>query len=96
MDVTTHTKHTLNAPRGAPTTDLRHGIRALATVAVETAVDILLTKMTLRGVRGADHQDGHPTTDRMRFSEEVPRYHLAEALLDLQADGPAVTLDCGL
>ena len=83
-------------PCGAPTTDLRHGIRALATAAVETAVYILLTETTLRDVRGADHQDGHPTTDQNTLSEEVPRDHLAEALLDLRADGPVVTLDGGL
>ncbi len=38
---------------------------------------------TLRGVRGAGHQDGHSTTNQMNFSEGDPQDHLAEALLDL-------------
>ena len=76
--------------------DIRRGIRVPATAAAEMVVDTLLTETTLRGVRGAGHQDGHTTTTiQMNLSEEDPQDHLAEALLDLQADGPAVTLDCG-
>ena len=94
-DRTTHQQHILNVPRGAPTMDIRRGIRVPAVAAAKVVVDTLLTETTLRGVRGAGHQDGHTTTIQMNPSEEDPQDHLAEALLDLQADGPAVTLDCG-
>jgi len=75
--------------------DIRRGIRVPATAAAEMVVDTLLTETTLRGVRGAGHQDGHTTTIQVSLSEGDPQNLLAEALLDLQADGPAVTLDCG-
>ena len=105
-----HQKHILNAPHDTPTTDIpaakhilliptdledRRGIRVPTMAAAEVVVDTLLTETTLRGVRGAGHQDRHTTPIQLNLSEEDPQDHLAEALLDLQADGPAVTLDCG-
>ena len=39
----------------------------------EMVADALLTETSLRGVRKADQQDGHPTTIQTDFSEEDPR-----------------------
>ena len=54
--------------------------------AAEVAADTLPTETTLRGVRGADHRDGHTTTIQTTLLEEDPQDHLAEALRDLQVD----------
>ena len=80
-----HQKHLLYVPRNAPTMDSRRGITVPAAAVAEVVADTLLMETALRGVRGADHQDGHPTTIQTDFSEEDPQDHLAEAL---RAVGP--------
>ena len=72
-DHMTHQKHILYVPRNAPTMDSRRGITVQAAAVAEVVADTLLMEMALRGVRGAGHQDGRPTTIQTDFSEEDPR-----------------------
>ena len=69
-----HQKHLLYVPRNAPTMDSRRGITAPAAAVAEVVADTLLMETALRGVRGADHQDGHPTTIQTDFSRPSWRW----------------------
>ena len=88
----THQKHLLYVQRNTTTMDSHHGITAPEAAVAEVVEYTPLREMTLRGARGDDHQDGHPTTIQTAFPEEDPQDHLVEAL---RAVGPAVTQDYG-